>query len=367
MISRRLLLIAVSAALLVALGTAVALAQEGADDVPDAYRGLTNPFAWDDASAQEEGRGLYRASCLGCHGVDGGGMPSADFSVPESRDRLEASPDRLFWILSEGMLAKGMPGYKSSLSEEQRWQTMTYMWSLAKAVTPGPSPGETPDSRANATLFLYVGGETDSGALALTAALEDDQGQPITGATVRFLIEADLFASGLMDIGDAATDERGIAVLEHTPRQAGVRDVVARFESDRFNPAEYSITLTVEESATPFYWSEAGIHLPAPGEEVFIGPDSALHPGEMGEAPTSGLRLPGGVLSWLLIFVGVLLVFWCAYFFIMYQVLRIAVIGDPRNAGTRLVPLLGLAVIVFTGLALILMILVGPNSNPHLH
>jgi len=280
---------------------------------------------------------------------------------------LEASPDRFFWILSEGMLAKGMPGYKSSLSEEQRWQALTYVWSLGKAVTPGPSPGETPTSRGNATLFLYVGGETDSGALALTVALEDDQGQPISGATVRFFIEADLFTSGLMDIGDAVTDERGIAVLEHTPRQAGVRDVVARFESDRFNPVEHSITLTVEEPAMPFYRPEAGIRMPSPGEEVFIGPESARHPGEMGQAPTSGLRLPGGVLSWLLLFVGALLVFWGAYSFIMYQVLRIAVIGDPRNAEIRLVPLIGLAVIVFTGLALILMILIGPNSNPHLY
>ncbi len=365
MMKRRLLLIVVSAALLIVFGAAVALAQDGADDVPEPYRVLTNPFSWDDTSAQGEGEGLYRTSCLGCHGVDGGGISNADFSVPESRDMLEASPDRLFWILSEGMLAKGMPGYKSSLSEDQRWQTLTYLWSLGKAGTPGPSLGDTP--AGDATLFLYVGGETDSGALALTAALEDDEGQPIRGVTVRFLIETDFFASGLMDIGDAVTDERGIAVLEHTPRQAGIRDVVARLESDRFKPAEYTIALTVEESATPFYWPRAGIHLPAPGEEVFIGPESAKHPGELGEAPTSALRLPGGVLSWLLIFVGVLLVFWCAYFFIMYQVLSIAMIGEPRNRGIRLVPLVGLAVIVFTGLALILMILVGPNSHPHLH
>ncbi len=114
------------------LATAV-LAQT---ELPPPYAGLKNPFPWSDTTVQETGKGSYQQYCLGCHGANGGNMAGADFSAADYPRSLEESPDLYFWILSEGRLDKGMPAFKSSLSEEQRWQVLTYLWSLGTDGTP---------------------------------------------------------------------------------------------------------------------------------------------------------------------------------------------------------------------------------------
>ncbi len=123
------------------LATAV-LAQT---ELPPPYAGLKNPFPWSDATAQEAGKGLYQRSCSGCHGADGGSIAGANFSAAGYAQSLEERPDLSFWILSEGKLDKGMPPYKSSLSEEQRWQILTYLWSLGVEVAP-PVVSPPPES-----------------------------------------------------------------------------------------------------------------------------------------------------------------------------------------------------------------------------
>ncbi|MDZ4246117.1 MAG: cytochrome c, partial [Dehalococcoidia bacterium] len=60
-----------------------------AQEVPPPYAGATNPFKWDDASAQNAGKQIYQQSCLGCHGIDGKNVPSANFGSPEYRQNLE--------------------------------------------------------------------------------------------------------------------------------------------------------------------------------------------------------------------------------------------------------------------------------------
>ncbi len=68
----------------------------------------------------------------------------------------------------------------------------------------------------------------------------DSGGEPIGSATVKFFIEVDFFASGLMEIGEAPTNDRGVAVFEYTPRQAGDTRVVAHYET-----IETAATLTL--------------------------------------------------------------------------------------------------------------------------
>lgn len=126
---RLILLVATVTFLLLVLATSVVAQEE--TEVPVPYTGLINPFPWDDASAQEVGKGLYQQQCQGCHGVRGDNLAGSDFSVADYPQRLGERPDLYFWILSEGNLDNGMPSYKSSLSAEQRWQVLTYLWSLA--------------------------------------------------------------------------------------------------------------------------------------------------------------------------------------------------------------------------------------------
>ena len=110
--------------------TTVVLAQEA---VPAPYTGLKNPLKWDDTVAQNAGRSIYRRECLSCHGADGNEMIGFDFSTAEHRKELESKPDYKFWKVSEGVPGTEMIAWKSKLSETQRWQVLTYIWSLGSA------------------------------------------------------------------------------------------------------------------------------------------------------------------------------------------------------------------------------------------
>ena len=368
MMKFKLLVIVSFIALLVAISIAAVSAQgESSPEVPDPYAGLENPFSWADSAVQEEGSAVYRQSCLGCHGVDGSNLSGSDFSAEAYPQHLEENPALLFWILTEGSLERGMPPYKSSLSDEQRWKVLTYAWSLGGPGPEGPPPDETPVEHGNVTFTLIAPAQAQAGELLkLTAVLEDNQTGPIENAKVKYYLEIAFFADGMMEIGESATDGQGVAVLEYVPRVSGDVGVVARYEGGESVLAEATATISLEESDTPFYVTEAGIHLPAPGEEVFIGPESARKVGDDGEAPMTAFRLPGGILSWLLLFVAVIMGVWSAYSLVMYQVLRIAMHGNASDRESRLVPTLGIIATIGTGILLALMILTGPDSHLHL-
>lgn len=338
-----------------ALATAV-MAQE---EPPPPYAGLKNPFPWGDASAREVGKGVYQRSCQGCHGATGSNIADADFSASDFPSGLEDRPDFYFWIVSEGT-DYGMPSFKSPLSEEQRWQVLTYLWSLgATSPTEVPPPTTPPAEVKGGTLSLTAPPQGQAGQLiSLTAVLKDDQGKPVTGVPVKFFIKLDFFTSGLMEIGEAMTNNRGIAILNYTPREVGNIEVIARYDD-----VEGMAALNLADETT-FYQAEAGIKLPAPGEEVFVGPESAVEPGVA--SPTSALRLPGGIVSWLLLIVITVMVLWSTYFRVVYQVFRIPIREQIGDTDTRLIPSLGLAMIVVLGILLVLILITGPYSNPHL-
>ncbi|MBI2830838.1 MAG: c-type cytochrome [Chloroflexi bacterium] len=332
------------------------------DAVPPPYAGLKNPFPWSDSSAQAAGKGIYQRSCLGCHGATGGGLPKFDFSNAAFPDNLEQKADYNFWILSEGRLANGMPPFKSSLTEEQRWQVITYLWSLGKPSQPAETPAAKPATKA--TLSLTAPQQSQAGkSLTLSATVKDDQGKPIAGAAVEFLLKVDFFTSGLMEIGQKDTNDKGIATLEYTPRIAGSTEVVARYQG-----AEAKSKLNLVEAGRSFYQTEVGIRFPAPGPEVFIGPESSMELVNEGDAPTSAFRLPDGVLSWLLLLVGIMAFIWFTYFRVLYRVFAISTAAPKKIPGTdvRLLPLAGMGFVILVGVLLVLMLLTGPYTHMHL-
>src|SRR3972149_3691551 len=106
MMRLRVIFIAVTLSSLLWFLTTAVLAQ---GEPPSPYAGLKNPFPWSDASAQETGKRVYQQSCLGCHGIKGANLATADFSRRDFPQSLEKRADFYFWVLSEGRLAKGMP------------------------------------------------------------------------------------------------------------------------------------------------------------------------------------------------------------------------------------------------------------------
>lgn len=328
------------------------------DKVPTPYAGMKNPYPWGDTTAQSAGKKLYQQSCTGCHGSNGANIKTSDFSTADFKSALEARPDYYYWILSEGRLNKGMPPYKSSLSEEQRWQVTTYLGSLAKPPETAPPPAGPPPASGN--IYLTVAKQKETTApLTLIATLQDKQGKPIENALVKFYVEVSFFGHSLMELDDAVTNEQGVAATEFTPRSTGETTIIAKSEG-----AEASIKVQLTGSAQ-YYHPEVGLRLPTVGKEIFVGPASSHELSVPENAPMTALRLPGGTLSWLLLFVGVLVLFWGAYSRILFNIFRISRV-QSNEAKLWLVPVAGILLVLFTGTMLVLMVITGPYSHFHL-
>jgi mono/diheme cytochrome c family protein len=81
-----------------------------------------------DPEAVAAGAKLFEQHCAECHGETGeGGRKAPSLLAPEVQ---QATPGTLFWILTNGVVRRGMPVW-SKLPEPQRWQIVTYLKSLA--------------------------------------------------------------------------------------------------------------------------------------------------------------------------------------------------------------------------------------------
>ena len=91
-----------------------------------------NPLE-NDPEAVAAGANLFDQHCAECHGdmAEGGRKAPSLLADPVQ----QATPGTLFWILTNGVVRRGMPVW-SKLPEPQRWQLVRYLKSL------GP-PGKT--------------------------------------------------------------------------------------------------------------------------------------------------------------------------------------------------------------------------------
>lgn len=356
--------------LLLSLLAGSVIAQE---ETPPPYAELKNPFPWDDTSAQETGKGIYRQFCTACHGIDGSNIPAAKFDVPDFPQKLEERPDFYFWTVSEGRPSGGMPTFKSSLSAEQRWQLLTYLRSLGTVAPPAPPPksGQPPLEVTAGNLYwnqsgasLTVPEQGKAGQpMTFSVFLLDEDHQPIVNTPVTFLTKVDFFINGMAEIGEAITDERGKANLEYIARRSGEITIVARYGT-----VEIEDTVILAEAEDPFYQTEAGLHFPGSGSDILIGPKSAFVVGEGGDAPMTGLRIPPGLKSGLLmLYVGAVILVWTLYLYAMSQVLRISVSSKLTGTNTKLIPLFGIAAMSALVIMLVLILITYPYSHSHLY
>jgi mono/diheme cytochrome c family protein len=93
-----------------------------------------NPIPADDKSVAT-GKDLYTKECYSCHGTKGkGDGPGArdltknpgDLSKPEMWKQTDGA---LFWKITEGK--KPMPSMEKTWSEDQRWNVVNYVRTLA--------------------------------------------------------------------------------------------------------------------------------------------------------------------------------------------------------------------------------------------
>lgn len=80
-------------------------------------------------TAVEAGAKLYALHCGNCHGDLANGTRKA----PSLRSAAvqQATPGALFWLLTNGVVRRGMPVW-SKLPEPQRWQLVSFIRSLSQ-------------------------------------------------------------------------------------------------------------------------------------------------------------------------------------------------------------------------------------------
>ena len=99
------------------------------EKAPAKYRAKPNPLAKDKDSIPA-GKILFEEHCAECHGETASGTKKAPSL--RAQEVQTAAPGALFWILSNGIVRKGMPVW-SKLPEPQRWQLVSFIQSLGPA------------------------------------------------------------------------------------------------------------------------------------------------------------------------------------------------------------------------------------------
>ncbi len=111
----------------------------GAAAVPAPYAGQKDPFTPKDAAAVKAGETIYKLRCVACHGEKGDGKgpaaaglnpAPANFTASPFKEKFTTAQDELFWRVSEGWPGTSMPAFKGQLSDQERWQVITYAWHL---------------------------------------------------------------------------------------------------------------------------------------------------------------------------------------------------------------------------------------------
>lgn len=154
----------------------IAAALAGCSSKPAATHSLTPPFLETPvatrpavtATTVEQGKQLYAANCVQCHGVEGKGDGyGAPFLVPPPRDftggqfkfrttssGLLPTDEDLFRTISRGADGTGMPPWQYLLSDEERWALVAYLKTFdprfgnAAALKPMPLPDAPGKSRS---------------------------------------------------------------------------------------------------------------------------------------------------------------------------------------------------------------------------
>jgi putative copper resistance protein D len=141
-------LVAMTAVTLLA-GLALSLPALTVDAYPDTYRRTDTAYA---AVSVARGAELYGQYCVVCHGVGGkgdgpgaAGLPKPPANLTEPHTALHTAGD-LFWWLTHGKPAGGMPGFESQMSVEERWDMVNFLRAFssgfqARILTPSVVPG----------------------------------------------------------------------------------------------------------------------------------------------------------------------------------------------------------------------------------
>ncbi len=160
------------------------VAAEGMITPPPEYAGLTDPLPYPPltpsaganpapqgwaswiASGLQEGKEIYVANCMTCHGAAGNGLGTYAGTLAVTPANYKQEPfrdmpdDQWFWHVSEGVPGTVMPPWKQSLTVDQRWKVIRYIkQTFARPIMRDPDEGDPSGDYAGLTnpLKLSIG------------------------------------------------------------------------------------------------------------------------------------------------------------------------------------------------------------------
>jgi glucose/arabinose dehydrogenase/mono/diheme cytochrome c family protein len=138
-------------AFIAGVAASLALAQSF-HDAPASTKDTKNPIS--DPAGARAGAALYDKNCSGCHGNQGEG--AIDGPALNSDAAKKASDGELFWFITHGNPANGMPAWES-LPEAQRWQLVDFVRALqsGRAPTSGQESAAAVSPNAPFTDYRY--------------------------------------------------------------------------------------------------------------------------------------------------------------------------------------------------------------------
>jgi mono/diheme cytochrome c family protein len=356
----------------------------GAIAVPAPYTGMKNPLSWNDTASQAQGKKVYSIFCSGCHGNTGSfqGM-LVNFSLAGYPKLLESNADYGFWRVSEGTVTPQdqpnyMQSFKGSLTETQRWQVLTYIWSLG-AASPAATANATPNATTGTPASTTTSNLPSTAALSLTTPVQaqvgqtilvsalvvDKTGKPIANVPITFSLNTTFFGNGLAEIGQVTTNDKGVANVTCIAAQASNLTIDARSLTDNGSYLVATAIVRLTAGSSQYYQVHVGVNDAGFPPGLVIFPGTAQAPSAPG-SPLNVLRIPGGLPF--IPFVGYLLTIilvWSLYTRVVYQVLRVPYAGKVKGFSARLVPTIFIVLVVLTGAMLVFVLVTGPYSGPY--
>jgi len=78
------------------------------------------------------GKVIYEKNCQGCHGKTGAGLGGATPNLSDPKRMAGLTDQHLFDVVTAGRPGTGMPAWKSTLTEPDRWNVVSYLRTLAQ-------------------------------------------------------------------------------------------------------------------------------------------------------------------------------------------------------------------------------------------
>jgi mono/diheme cytochrome c family protein/uncharacterized membrane protein/peroxiredoxin len=132
------------------IGSGLAFPAISVQAFPDTYLVTEIPYA---ATSITAGLNHFEQNCTGCHGVSGHGDGPAASSLPVKPADLSAphtalhTGGDLYWWVTHGILASGMPAFADVLTNDDRWDIINFLGAFsigyqARIIEPKINPGQ---------------------------------------------------------------------------------------------------------------------------------------------------------------------------------------------------------------------------------